>query len=78
LKLVGDRYQLAERQRTAVRRSACSDASLRWRAERRADLRDLNGASLAVDGFNLLTTIEAALSGGIIIRGRDGCLRDMR
>lgn len=30
-----------------------------------------------IDGFNLITTIEAALSGGVLIRGRDGALRDM-
>ncbi len=32
---------------------------------------------LAIDGYNLLITIEAALSGGLIFRGRDGCFRDL-
>ena len=30
-----------------------------------------------IDGFNLLTTIEAAFAGGVLLRGRDECLRDM-
>ncbi len=30
-----------------------------------------------VDAFNLITTVEAALAGGVLIKGRDGCLRDM-
>jgi len=38
---------------------------------------DVAGRSITIDGFNLLTTIEAALSGGVLLRGRDGCLRDM-
>jgi hypothetical protein len=32
---------------------------------------------LWIDGYNVLTSIEAALSGGVILRARDGCYRDM-
>ncbi len=37
----------------------------------------LAGEPIAIDGYNLLITIESALSGGIILAGRDGCLRDL-
>jgi hypothetical protein len=37
----------------------------------------LRGETLAVDGFNALTTLEVALSGGIVLLGRDGALRDI-
>lgn len=77
VKLVGDRYQLAERQRTAVLRCSCSDFSQQKRARTRKATDQLRDVALAIDGFNLLTTIEVALSSGILIRGRDGCLRDM-
>jgi hypothetical protein len=30
-----------------------------------------------VDGLNVLTTVEAALAGGVLLVGRDGCCRDM-
>jgi hypothetical protein len=30
-----------------------------------------------IDGYNVLTTIEAALSGGVLLLCRDGCVRDM-
>ena len=30
-----------------------------------------------IDGYNVLITIEAALAGGVLLLGRDGCLRDM-
>ena len=35
------------------------------------------GKEIIIDGFNLIITIEAALSGGILIHGRDGCIRDL-
>jgi hypothetical protein len=75
LKLVGDRYQLTERQRTAVARASCSDQALRRRTEHRAELQA--GQTLLLDGYNVLTTIEAALAGGVVLHARDGCFRDM-
>ena len=77
LKLVGDRFSLRERQRLAVMRSACSDQQLACRSERRVELPNLAGESIAIDGYNVLITIEAAMSGGMIFKGRDGCYRDL-
>lgn len=77
LKLVGDRWSLTERQRMAVFRSACPDDALARRACRRVEPEELAGAAVAVDGFNLLTTVEAALGGAVVLVGRDGCLRDI-
>ena len=77
LKLVGDRFSLTERQRMAVMRSACSDQQLASRSQRRIEPNDLAGQCVAVDGYNVLITIEAAMSGGMIFRGRDGCYRDL-
>lgn len=77
LKLVGDRFQLKARQREAVLRSSCSDAARRYRSSRQVAEEGVADQLLKVDGFNLLTTIEAALSGGMVIVGRDGCYRDL-
>jgi hypothetical protein len=77
LKLVGDRFSLTQRQRLAVMRSACSDQQLASRSQRRVDLEDIAGRPLAIDGYNVLITIEAAMSGGMIFSGRDGCCRDL-
>ena len=77
LKLVGDKFSLTQRQRLAVMRSACSDRQLASRDQRRVELDNIKGQSLAIDGYNLLITIEAAMSGGIIFKGRDGCFRDL-
>jgi hypothetical protein len=77
LKLVGDRYNLTERQRTAVMRCACSDQALATRQSKQATAAELADAALPLDGYNVLTTVEAALGGGVILHARDGCYRDM-
>jgi hypothetical protein len=77
LKIVGDRYTLRERQRIAVARCACSDAARERRERSRTELADLAGRCLFIDGYNVLTSIEAALAGGAILHARDGCYRDM-
>ncbi len=77
LKLVGDRFSLTERQRLAVMRSACSDAQLASRRQRCIAIENLASQSIAIDGYNVLITVEAAMSGGVIFKGRDGCFRDL-
>ena len=77
LKLVGDRYSLVERQRTAVGRCASSDESIRQRRRHEIAPADLRGRELWLDGYNVLTSVEAALGGGVILLARDGCCRDM-
>lgn len=77
LKLVGDRYQLAQRQRIAVMRCSCSRDAALQRMKRRVSASNLAGKTLWIDGYNVLTTLEAALGGGVLLVGRDGCLRDM-
>ncbi len=77
LKLVGDRLSLTERQRLAIMRSACSDEQLGSRNQRCVAIENLAGQPIAIDGYNVLITIEAAMSGGVIFEGRDGCFRDL-
>ncbi|MEE9297278.1 MAG: DUF434 domain-containing protein [Phycisphaerae bacterium] len=77
LKLVGDRHNLTARQRLAVWRSACSDQALHRRAQAETPLSQCVPTRLGIDGYNLLITIESALSGGLVLIGRDGCRRDL-
>jgi hypothetical protein len=77
LKLVGDRFELTQRQRIAVMRCACSDHQLEFRRKRQIALKAASGKTLAIDGYNLLITIEAALAGAPIFIGRDNCCRDI-
>jgi len=77
LKIVGDRYALRERQRVAVARCACSDEARDRRRRSQANLVEMAGRCLFIDGYNVLTSIEAALAGGVILHARDGAYRDM-
>lgn len=77
VKLVGDRYQLRQRQRVAIRRCACSDTAVARRSSSRLWPNDLAGKPLEIDGLNVITTIEVFLSSGVLLLGRDGCMRDM-
>jgi hypothetical protein len=77
LKLVGDKFSLTERQRLAVMRSACSDQQLASRNQRCIEIQNLAGQGIAIDGYNVLITVEAAMSGAFVFKGRDGCFRDL-
>ncbi|MCX5769957.1 MAG: DUF434 domain-containing protein [Candidatus Hydrogenedentes bacterium] len=77
LKLVGDHYQLHARHRIALSRAACSDDAVARRKAHEVAAQDSRGRRLLIDGYNVLISVESALSGGILIRGRDGCIRDI-
>jgi hypothetical protein len=77
LSFVGDRHQLTARQRLALGRSLCTTAQLRERDARKLPLESMRDAAIAIDGFNLLVTLEVALSGGLILVGRDRVARDL-
>ena len=77
LALVGDRYQLVARARLAVSRMAGAEIAVAGRRGRRVELAGLRGRPLAIDGFNVLVTGESALAGALLLRGRDGALRDL-
>ena len=77
LKLIGDRHGLRERQRLAVSRSACSDQDRQRRKDHCVAVEQLRNQPVIVDGFNLIITIEAALSKGPLFVGVDECLRDL-
>ena len=77
LKLVGDRYGLRARSRTAVFRSTASEAACRARRDREVSPEAARGRALLIDGYNVLITVESALAGGVLLLGRDGCVRDL-
>jgi hypothetical protein len=60
-----------------VLRSACSDAALHKRRTSEIAPDHCCDQTLAIDGYNLLITLESALGGGVLLLGRDGCCRDL-
>ncbi len=77
VKLVGDRYQLRLRQRSALQRCAVADDVVRGRQARRVEAAAVRDEPLLIDGYNVLLTVEAALGGGVVLKARDGAFRDM-
>ena len=58
-------------------RSACSDQQLFARKKTEVKIAEFHNSSIVIDGYNVLITVEAVISGGIIFKGRDGCFRDL-
>lgn len=77
LTLVGNRYQLRQRQRQALSRAVAAPGVARARRQRQVLPEALRGARLQIDALNQIITIEAALAGGLLLRGHDGALRDL-
>ena len=77
LKLVGDRFSLTKRQRLALMRCACSDYQLEIRNKKLVEISKLKDNAIVIDGYNLLITIESALSNALIFKAKDGCFRDI-
>jgi hypothetical protein len=77
LELVGNRHELRARQRLAIQRCACAEAAAAHRLARRVRSEALRDRDLAIDGFNCVVTLESALSGGLVLVGRDGAHRDL-
>lgn len=75
--LVGNRYSLGRRQRMAVGRCACSDDAWQRRRGHQVEPAQLADQELWLDGYNVLTIVESALAGGVILLGCDGCHRDL-
>ncbi len=75
IKFVADHYRLNLRERYLLVRCTFPD---RWiESIRRKLVKSLDGGTLAVDGFNVLITIESVLDGRAI-ECEDGLLRDLK
>ncbi len=75
--VVGNHHQLEARQRMALGRALCSPEQRKKRAARAIERTDARGRTLLVDGFNLIITLEVALSGGLVLDCADGTVRDL-
>jgi hypothetical protein len=74
---VGNHHQLEARQRLALQRALCSPEQRRKRSARAIERTDARGRTLLIDGFNLIITVEVAISGGLVLDCSDGTVRDL-
>ena len=77
LELVGNHYQLTADHRHLLHRGVFADLEARSRRGKKISAKDLFQKDLAIDGHNVLITIEAGLSGRPLILGDDGFIRDI-
>ncbi len=77
IELIGNHHQLSARARTALQRSTSSTAEYEKRKSTMLSLQRAGEGCLYIDGFNLIITLEVALSGSPVFLGRDGVLRDL-
>ena len=73
---VGNRHRLTERQRTALMRMCASHEMIAQRKSRQLDAL-AKGCTVHIDAFNAIVLMETALSGSMILKGLDGCYRDL-
>ena len=74
---VGDRYQLTKRQRLLLARAVAGTVAARQRITKRLETTEAAGRHVSIDGFNVIVTLEVALTGGPIVSCQDSTVRDI-
>jgi hypothetical protein len=77
LELVGNRYGLNYDQRHLLHRAIFSDTDSESRRKKKISVERIRRKDLVIDGYNVLITIEAALSDRPVVLGDDGFVRDI-
>ena len=72
----GNHFLLTERQRTALMRMCASEKHLKMRRGKQLEALP-EGCTVHIDAFNAVVLMETALSGSMILKGADGCYRDL-
>lgn len=77
LEMVGNRYQLTFDERHLLHRGVFCEEDAKRRRAKKISLSQIRGKDLAIDGHNVIITLEAGLSGLPLILGDDGFTRDI-
>ena len=77
LELVGNRYKLTFDGRHLLHRGVFSDEDSESRRKKIISIKEVQYKDLAIDGHNVLITIEAGLSGRSLVFADDGFVRDI-
>jgi hypothetical protein len=77
LELVGNRYGLTFDERHLLHRGVFSDEHSEAREKKIISLKAVRNKDLAIDGHNVLITVEAGLSGRPLVLADDGFVRDI-
>lgn len=77
LNLVGNRYGLDKKDRQILHRGVFAPSMVQERRAKLRRLSELPGVPLALDGHNVLITLECALRGFPVVLADDGFFRDI-
>lgn len=77
MNFVGGHYQFSIRQRQALKRSTGSKKDIEKRIFKIIPYENIKDDNIYIDGFNLIITLEVALSGGVLVIGNDNAVRDI-
>lgn len=77
LELIGNRHNLSFDQRHLLHRGVFSDSDAAARRKKKVQLQKLRNRKVAIDGHNVLITLEAALTVRPLILSNDGFIRDI-
>jgi hypothetical protein len=77
LELVGNRYELSSDQRHLLHRGVFSDQDSQSRKRKKISIKSIRKKDLAIDGHNVIITLEAGLSGRPLVVGDDAFFRDI-
>lgn len=77
LELVGNRYNLRKTERELLHRGVFAEEEALRRREKAVSPEDIHDVHLAVDGHNVLITVEAGLSDSPLVVADDGFVRDI-
>ena len=77
LELVGNRYGLNFDERHLLHRGVFSNADSKSRKKKIVPITGIRNKDLAIDGHNVLITIEAGFSGRALVLADDGFIRDI-
>lgn len=77
LALVGNRYQLRQRQILALQGMACSKQDMQNLILKELAAENVRSKTIYLDGFNVVIILETLLSGGFVFKGLDSCYRDI-
>ena len=73
---IGNHYMFSERQRLALARTISSDESVKLR-RKKLIIDCMEMPEVHIDGFNIIITLEVALSGSPVFESMDGTIRDL-
>jgi hypothetical protein len=74
---VGDKYQLSKEERLILYRGFFGDSTIEKHKRKLLSPSEIRGERIAIDGYNVLITVESMLSDRPLLLCKDGVIRDI-